>query len=129
VSIPLATFQPAFFTLADEYVAAIRADGSVADTSAPIAPGENVVVYGTGFGPTAPEVAADVAVTGAVPLANTARIWVDTTEVSLAFAGLVSPGLYQFNFVVPQLQNGDYSLQASVGGVRTSKIARLRVQK
>ncbi len=129
VTIPLATFQPAFFTLADEYVAAIRGDGSLADTTTPIAPGENVVVYGTGFGPTTPEVAADAAVTGAVRLSNTARIWVDTTEVSLAFAGLVSPGLCQFNFVVPNLPNGDYSLQASVGGMRTAKIARLRIQK
>lgn len=117
VSIPLATFQPAFFTREDEFVA---------DSAAP---GETLVVYGTGFGPTAPEVAADVAETGAVRLANEARIWVDTKEVSLAFAGLVSPGLYQFNFVVPDLPNGDYSLQASVGGVRTTKIARLRIQK
>lgn len=137
VNIALASFQPAFFTLADEYVAAIRADGSVsapADLIAglaakPIQPGETVVVYGTGFGPTAPEAPADQTVNAPLPLANAARIWVDTREVTLLFAGLVSPGLYQFNFVVPDVPNGDYALTASVGGVRTSKVARMRIQK
>lgn len=137
VNIALATFQPAFFTLADEYIAAIRADGSVAApadliaglTATPIQPGETVVVYGTGFGPTNPETPADKTVAAPLPLANPTRLWIDTREVSLQFAGLVSPGLYQFNFAVPDLPNGDYAVTASVGGVRTGKIARMRIQK
>ena len=88
-----------------------------------------MIVYGTGFGPTSPEAPADETVKAPLLLANPARLWVDTKEVSLQFAGLVSPGLYQFNFVVPTLPDGDYSLTASVGGVRTGKIARIRIQK
>ncbi len=137
VKIDLATFQPAFFTLADEFVAAIRADGSITApaelivglASKPIKPNENIIVYGTGFGPTNPETPADQIMNAPAPLANAARLWVDTTEVRLAFAGLVSPGLYQFNFIAPNLPDGDYSLTASVGGVRTSKIARMRIAK
>ena len=86
-------------------------------------------MYGTGFEPTTPDTPADQTLSRAAPLANTARLWVDTTEVKLAFAGLVSPGLYQFNFIAPNLPDGDYSLTASVGGVRTSKIARMRIAK
>ena len=84
VKIGLAAFQPAFFTLAGEYVAAIRADGSVAAPSG-------------------------LTLSAAAPLD--------------------SPGLYQFNFIAPNLPDGDYPLTASVGGVRTGKIARLRIAK
>jgi hypothetical protein len=31
------------------------------------------------------------------------------------FAGLVSPGLYQINIVVPQVADGDATLQVTVG--------------
>lgn len=86
-------------------------------------------MYGTGFEPTTPDTPAGQTLSTDAPLANTARLWVDTTEVTLAFAGLVSPGLYRFNFVVPNLPDGDYSFTAPVGGVRTGKIARLRIAK
>ena len=117
VKIGLAAFQPAFFTLAGEYVAAIRADGSVAAPSdliaglaaTPIKPNGNIVVYGTGFGPATPDTPAGQTLSAAAPL--------------------VGPGLYQFNFIAPNLPDGDYPLTASVGGVRTGKIARLRIAK
>ena len=116
VKIDLATFQPDF-TIAVEYVGAIRADGSVAAPSdliaglaaTPIRPKENIVVYGTDFGTTTPETPAGQTLSAATPL--------------------VSPGRYQFNFIAPNLPSANYPLTASVGGVRTGKIARLRIAK
>jgi protocatechuate 3,4-dioxygenase beta subunit len=115
VSISLKRVQPAFFTIGDEYVAAIRADGSLVTAARP---GEVIVVYGTGFGPA----------NAAGELQDRARLWLDTTELTLLFAGLVSPGLYQFNFAVPAgAAAGEHCLTASAGGVRSEKIARLKV--
>lgn len=115
VTVAVNTFQPAFFVNEEGYVgAAVKA-------------GDTISIYGTGFGPTNPKKEADDAVTGVLPLANTARLWLDTRELNLQFAGMVSPGLYQFNFTVPDLGNGDHALTASVGGVRTEKIARLKI--
>jgi uncharacterized protein (TIGR03437 family) len=98
-------------------------------TATPIQPGETLVIYGTGFAPTNPETPADKTVVAPLPLANPSRLWIDTSEVSLQFAGLVSAGLYQFNFPMPDLPNGDCVVSASVGGVRTGKIARMKIQK
>jgi uncharacterized protein (TIGR03437 family) len=42
---------------------------------------------------------------------------------------LISPGLYQFNVTVPDLPDGDHAVTAEVGGVRTQKIGRIRIQR
>jgi uncharacterized protein (TIGR03437 family) len=35
------------------------------------------------------------------------------------FAGLVAPGQYQFNVIVPSLADGDQPIFAEINGVRT----------
>jgi hypothetical protein len=37
--------------------------------------------------------------------------------------------LYQFNVTIPDLADGDHAVTAEVGGVRTGKIGRIRVQR
>lgn len=137
VSVEVRSLMPGFFSIGQEYVAAVRADGTYVGppellenvSLSPAQPGEQVVLFGTGFGPTQPAPAEGRNFQGAYPLANAVRLWIDTTQVDVSFAGLISPGLYQFNLTVPQLADGDYPVTAEVSGVRTSKIARIRIQR
>lgn len=129
VSVELKPVMPAFFQLADEYIAAVRSDGSYITAEAPAKPGEQIILYGTGFGPTNPEVTPGQTFQGAAPLVNPAVIRLDEKVAEVGFAGLSSPGLYQFNLTVPDLPNGDHAVAAEVAGTRTDKIARLRVQR
>ncbi|MCS6952734.1 MAG: hypothetical protein RMK57_05640 [Bryobacterales bacterium] len=129
--------SPGFFTFPREYVAAVRSDGALLGppdlipgvATVPARPGDAILLFGTGFGPTSPEPPAGRRFQGAYPLAGPVQLRLDTYEVPLAFAGLVGPGLYQFNLTVPDLPDGDYSVTAQVQGVRTEKIALLRVER
>lgn len=127
VSVDMAPFQPAFFNSSDEYVSAVRPDGSYVGPDSPAKSGETLLLYGTGFGPTNPTVAAGEVMQAPAALANAVKVQIDNTLAQVDYAGLISPGLYQFNIVVPQVQNGDHAVTAEVGGIRTLKIAKLKV--
>jgi hypothetical protein len=43
--------------------------------------------------------------------------------------GLTGGGLYQFNIVVPDLPDGDDDVLGTIGGARSQRLARLRVQR
>jgi uncharacterized protein (TIGR03118 family) len=95
---------PAFFTLGinatsgNIYVAAQHANGTLIGPAATIAngtpaePGETIVLFATGFGPS---------LASSETLAVAPTIVVDGIEAKVSFAGLVGPGLYQFNVTVP----------------------------
>jgi uncharacterized protein (TIGR03437 family) len=138
VSVPFQRLMPAFFTLFDEHVSAVHADGTLVgpagfiDSAAttPARPGETVLLYGTGFGPTNPDAASGRILTESAQTVNPVRIQIDTQEAAVAFAGLTSAGLYQFNVTIPSaLGDGDYPVTAEINGVRTAKFARIRVQR
>jgi uncharacterized protein (TIGR03118 family) len=86
---------PSFFTLStaangDIYIAATHANGLVLSTASPAAPAETIVLYGTGFG------------TGTIGSAIALpTIIIDGIQATVQFAGLIGPGLFQFNVVVP----------------------------
>jgi uncharacterized protein (TIGR03437 family) len=89
-------------------------------TSTPAKPGETILLYGTGFGPTNPPLPTAQLVTTPEPLpANAVAITIGGVAATASFAGLVSPGLYQFNVSVPNLPNGDAAVLATIGGVAT----------
>jgi uncharacterized protein (TIGR03118 family) len=104
VAVNVHPLAPAFFTLGTNatsgnvYIAAQHADGtligpqSTINTATPAEPGETIVIYATGFGP--PAASGEV-------LAVTPTITMDGIDAEVLFAGLVGPGLYQFNVVVP----------------------------
>lgn len=121
--------MPAFFQASKEYVAGLRADGSSLGAETAVSPGETVVLYGTGFGATNPEMPAGEVIQGSVALANAVTIRVHNQIAVVNAAGLVAAGLYRFEVFVPELADGDYSVTAEVGGVRTQKVGRLRVRK
>lgn len=86
---------PSFFTLStatngDVFIAATHANGTVLSTTSPAAPVETIVLYGTGFG------------TGTIGSAIALpTIIIDGIQATVQFAGLIGPGLFQFNVVVP----------------------------
>jgi len=82
--------------------------------------GDVVELFGNGFGPTNPPVAAGQAFSGAAPTINPVGLFLNNVSVPPAFAGLSGAGLYQLNLTIPAgLDAGDVSLQATVGGVQT----------
>lgn len=128
--------SPSFFIFGGgPYVVATHADGSLVGpatlypgltTSA--SQGETIVLYANGFGPVSPPVAAGSAIqTGDLPTMPTIQI--GGTSASVQFAGLVTPGLFQFNITVPaSAASGDNALAAQYGGATTQPGVLLTVQ-
>jgi uncharacterized protein (TIGR03437 family) len=94
----------------------------------PARPGETIVLYATGFGPVSSSVIAGSDVqSGSLPTLPVVRI--GTTPASVQFAGLVSPGLYQFNVVVPaSTPDGDETITAEYNGLSTQAGVLLTVK-
>lgn len=120
-------FSPAFFTLDGTHVAALHADYSVVTQTAPAKPGETILLYGTGFGPTAPVLPTGQTVSAAAPLASSVTVTIGGVAVTAGFAGLAGSGLYQFNVTVPTLPSGDATLLANIGGVASQPGVALTV--
>ena len=136
----LRRFAPAFFTLgagSPPYVAAVHADGTLVGSpgilgsdvaTRPARPGDRILLYGTGFGPTNPASPSDELVAGPVATANRVTIRAGDRMLPVEFAGLVSPGLYQFNVVIPDdLAPGEYRATADVGDGTTLAAASLTI--
>jgi uncharacterized protein (TIGR03437 family) len=85
----------------------------------PAAAGETIVLYGNGFGPVTPPVVNGSATqTGNLPSFPVVRI--GSTNASVTFAGLILPGLYQFNVTVPPgAASGDNTITATFNGTTT----------
>jgi uncharacterized protein (TIGR03437 family) len=137
------TAAPAFFQLraaSTNYVAGTHADNSLLAGTAlvqqglpgtPAKPGETIVLYGTGFGATQPAISATAPVTSALSLANPQdlRMRIGGVDATVVFGGLVSPGLYQFNVVVPNVPDGDQTVVAELRGLATQSGLLLPVQR
>jgi uncharacterized protein (TIGR03437 family) len=83
-------------------------------------PGEIVLLFGTGFGDTNPAAPTDSVFTGAYPLRTLPVIRFGNVTASVAFGGIVSPGLYQFNLTVPEVPDGDVPATAQIGAIQSS---------
>jgi uncharacterized protein (TIGR03437 family) len=139
-SATLQTYAPGFFpltqpagpsTTAPLYAAALNnSDGTITVpanyygsgvASRAAKPGEYVQIYGTGFGPTNPAAPAGQLVAGAPPLANPSQLQIRIGGVlaTVQFAGLVAPGEYQLNVLIPSLPDGDQPIIATIGGVNS----------
>ncbi len=135
-SVQLQAYSPAFFTFnGGPYVAAIHANGNIIGPttlfpgySTPAQRGETIQIYGNGFGPVSNAVTPGASQqSGTLPTMPTFTIGGVTATVT--FAGLISPGLYQFNVVVPaNITPGDNSITATYGGFSTQSAALLTVQ-
>jgi len=131
------SIAPAFLQFsAAGYVAATHADGALLGpttlypgASTPAQPGELIVVYGVGFGlPTTTLVNGSSTQSGPLPSLPVCQIGGNAAAV--AFAGLISPGLYQFNLTVPSsAQPGDNPLSCTYNGSSTPSGALITVQQ
>jgi uncharacterized protein (TIGR03437 family) len=96
----------------------------------PAKPGDQITVYGIGFGGVTPASAPGVIVMqqNAVPGLTVSFGQIPATTT---YAGL-SPGnvgLYQFNITVPNVPNGDYQINVSVGAVALQQAVYLTVSQ
>ena len=85
-------------------------------------PGDVLILWATGFGPTDPPTPAGIAVTGAPKAAATPSITVGSVPATLIYAVLSpgSAGLYQIAVQLPaSLPPGIAVVQASMGGVQS----------
>jgi len=135
VTLNLAAYAPGLFPSGQgSYIAAQHADGSPVGSytgATPAKPGEVIILWGTGFGPSSPATPAGQVVTAA-PAApgNLAGITVTIggTPATVQYAGITISGLAQINVTVPSsLANADAAVVASVGGVQTQANATIAV--
>jgi uncharacterized protein (TIGR03437 family) len=97
---------------------------------APAKPGENILLFATGFGPTNPVLPAGKLVTSAAPLVTQPTVTIGGKPAQLLFAGLSASGLDQFNVTIPpDLPNGDASVVATIAGVTTQPNVFLAIQR
>jgi len=103
------------------YPGAVRLDSAVigpvgGQGVVPAKPGETVLFFGTGFGPTNPAVVPGKVFGGAAPLTSSIAMRIGGVPVTVAFAGLSSSGLYQFNVTIPDLPNGEHLVEMQING-------------
>lgn len=129
-TVTASTYGPAFFPWPNSQPVATRQDYSYAVkagtfqgvTTVPAKPGDVLILWGTGFGPTSPAVSSGVVVpstqTYSTPTLPT--VTVNNLPATVYGAALASGfvGLYQVAIQVPpSLGNGDWPIVASIGGV------------
>ena len=85
----------------------------------PSRPGQTVLIYALGCGPTNPPTQAGVVAGQNAALALPFEVRIGGKTATVNFAGIVANtiGLYQFNIVVPDLPPGDHPVELSVDGV------------
>ncbi len=89
-------------------------------------PGDTVELFGVGFGPTNPPVAAGKPFSGAAPAKDGVSLYINNVPVIPSFVGLSSAGLFQINLVVPAgLGQGEVPVRAVVGGMQTQAVFTL----
>jgi uncharacterized protein (TIGR03437 family) len=128
--------SPSFFTFSGvPYVAAIHTGGGYLGPtslypgqSIPAKPGETVMLYGDGFGSTSTLVVSGSR-TQSGNLSPLPVFTIGGIAAAVSFAGLISPGLFQFNVAIPaNAASGDNALVATYDGAEASPAAVITVQ-
>ena len=91
-------------------------------------PAEPIVLYANGFGPTStPVVNGSVSQSGT--LSPLPTVTIGGAPATVAFAGLISPGLFQLNIVIPDTTlSGDNPVIATINGTPSTPAALIAVQ-
>ncbi|MCL4782480.1 MAG: hypothetical protein KJZ70_05550 [Bryobacterales bacterium] len=89
-----------------------------------------LAIYGTGFGPTMPDVPAGEVFAGVATLVSQPNLSVTIggQAAQIRFAGLTGAGLNQINVAVPALAPGTYEVVADVAGSPTQFSAKVTVR-
>jgi uncharacterized protein (TIGR03437 family) len=121
VRLQLAETAPGLFQLDPEFAVATRPDGSVITPENPAQPGDVIVLYATGLGPTSPRAeAGQVATTAARVTTPNFRLLLNGIDVERerAFYVGLTPGfagLYQINLNLPMNVADDPAIQVGFG--------------
>ncbi len=134
------TARPAFFQWGN-YAVATRQDYSLAvkngtfpgTTTTPAKPGDVIILWGTGFGPTSPAApeGAEVPSTTTYNSANTVSVTLGGKTATVYGAALAPgyAGLYQVAIQIPAaLSNGDYPVIATVSNAQSPSATLITVQ-
>ncbi len=134
------TASPAFFLWANQYAVATRQDYSWAvkngtfpgATTTPAKPGDVLILWGTGFGPTSPAAPVGVQVPATTTyLVNNVTVTIGNLPATVYGTALAPgfAGLYQVAIQVPSnAPDGDLPVVASVNGVSSPTGVTLTVQ-
>ena len=129
--------SPSFFVIGGgPYIAATHVNGSYLGPTSlypglttPAQPGETIVMYANGFGSTSTPVVSG-SETQSGTLSPMPAITIGGVAATVTFAGLVAPGEFQFNVVVPpSLANGDQPTTAMYNGLTTQAGTLITVQQ
>ena len=136
----LQTFSPALFTFDGTYAAAAHANNallgkaglfpSAPTATTPAKPGEVIVLYGSGFGPTEPQIPAGQLTDKVALIKSDLSLTIGNLSAKILFAGLVPPfaQLYQINVEVPaSLAAGDHAVVARIGGQTSAAAVKITV--
>ncbi len=135
-------YAPAFFEWPNSQVVATRTDYSLAvapgtfggASTVAAKPGDVLVLWGTGFGPTTPAAPLGVEVpsTTFYYSASPVTVTINNVNAPVSYA-LLAPGfaaLYQIAITVPtSIPNGTWPIVASVGGVQSTNTVMLVVHQ
>lgn len=134
-------FQPAFFQWGS-YAVATRLDYSLAVkngtfsgvTTVPAKPGELIVLWGTGFGPTTPAAPVGVEVPSGTTYNTTYTVRVTVGDIETpTYGAALTPGcggLYQVAIQIPaSLADGDYPVIATISGATSPASTLISVQR
>jgi uncharacterized protein (TIGR03437 family) len=123
-------YGPAFFAWPNNQPVATRQDFSLSAKNGTFAgaatvaakPGDIIILWGTGFGPTVPAAPAGVAVPSGATYSTATLPTVTINNVpATVFGAALAPGfagLYQVAIQVPSsIADGDWPIQATIGGV------------
>jgi uncharacterized protein (TIGR03437 family) len=141
VNAQLAAEQPAFFQWGT-YAVATRQDFSLAvkngtfagTTTVPAKPGDVIILWGTGFGPTSPSApgGAETPSTTTYNTATPVTVKIGTASATVYGAALAPgyAGLYQVAIQIPaSLANGDYPVIATIDGVQSPASTLITIQQ
>ena len=116
-----ATGTPGIATYSNNRAAVVNADGSVNSGAAPAKVGDEVAVYFTGGGPVLSRIrliTGDPSPGGLSPVNADNSVTVGDVTANVIYMGLTpgSVGLYQANFIVPQIAKGTYPVVITIAG-------------
>ena len=143
VTVNVQNVSPGLFTFSDGVsVAAVTASGAPVGraglfaNSRPARPGDVILVFGTGYGPTSPVVdpgalAPDGPVSLTAPIAaRIGNLFLTGSDILYAGAAPSFAGLQQFNIRIPAgVASGDQPIVISAGGIESQSTAILTVQQ
>jgi uncharacterized protein (TIGR03437 family) len=141
VLVEFSAIQPSFFQWGN-YAVATRQDFSLAvkngtfsgTTTVPAKPGDVIILWGTGFGPTSPSApaGAETPTTATYNTATPVTVKIGTQAATVYGAALAPgfAGLYQVAIQIPALlANGDYPVVATINNVSSPSSTIITVQQ